>query len=158
MRKTDFPRLRAWDQCPLCGGAKPRGGLCCWECFNSRGIGAGDDDPYADAQFQRAERALQGTSSYLIDRMRGIEHGLAITRPQISKAEIVKLADAARLDTLIAAHYARHGICGVRVVHRADRFILQFGPDLEVEYETAEALEAQAMRFGGAITIAEAPC
>jgi hypothetical protein len=60
MCKSDFPRLRAWDCCPLCGGPKPRGRLCCVECFNSRGIDAGDDDPWAAARFAQAERSLVG--------------------------------------------------------------------------------------------------
>jgi hypothetical protein len=85
MRKPDFPRLRAFDFCPLCGDAKPRGGLCCWSCFNSRGIGAGDSDPYADACFQRAERASKLASDHLIDHMRGIQHGPAIVRPRIDR-------------------------------------------------------------------------
>ncbi len=75
MRKLDFPRLRAWDQCPLCGGAKPRGGLCCWECFNSRGIGAGDEDPYAEQQFARTELALESAGTTLASKFRSIEHG-----------------------------------------------------------------------------------
>ena len=66
MRKTDFPRLRAWDQCPLCGGAKPRGGLCCWECFNSRGIGAGE----AETRFAKAELALETAGTTLARAIR----------------------------------------------------------------------------------------
>jgi hypothetical protein len=55
---TDHPRLRAFGLCPLCGDAKPRFALCCWSCFNARGIGAGDADPWAEAQFDRAEATL----------------------------------------------------------------------------------------------------
>jgi hypothetical protein len=72
MRKLDFPRVRAWDQCPLCGGAKPRGRLACIACINSRGIGAGDEDPWAEARFTRAELALESASTPLA---RSIEHG-----------------------------------------------------------------------------------
>jgi hypothetical protein len=70
MRKTDFPRLRAWDQCPLCGDAKARGALACWPCFNSRGIGAGDQDDYAEAQFAKAELALESAGTTLARAIR----------------------------------------------------------------------------------------
>ena len=75
MRKLDFPRLRAWDQCPLCGNAKPRGGLCCWECFNSRGIDVGDADPWAEARFACAELALESAGITLANKLRSIAHG-----------------------------------------------------------------------------------
>ena len=68
------------------------------------------------------------------------------------------LADAARLDTIVSAHYAKHGIAGVRVVARDGKFELHLSPDVApVIYESAAELEAQALRFGGAILLAEAP-
>jgi hypothetical protein len=72
MRKIDFPRLRAWDHCPLCGGNKSRGVLACYRCVNTRGIGAGDDDPWAEGRFARAELALESAGTTLA---RSIEHG-----------------------------------------------------------------------------------
>jgi hypothetical protein len=85
MRKLDFPRLRAFGICPLCGEAKARGALACWPCFNDRGIGAGDDDPWAEAQFARAERALKLASDHLIDHLAGMQHGTAHIRPIIDR-------------------------------------------------------------------------
>ncbi|HUZ34027.1 MAG TPA: hypothetical protein VMV19_18250 [Xanthobacteraceae bacterium] len=86
MRKTDFPRLRAFDICPLCGDAKARGALVCWPCFNSRGIGASDDNPLAEAQFIKAERALRGATEFLIGHMCSVQHGPSIVRPLIDRS------------------------------------------------------------------------
>lgn len=69
MRKTDYPRLRAWPQCPLCGNPKPRTALACWDCVNSRGIGAGDDDPYAERCFADAEAALTRAGHALTEKL-----------------------------------------------------------------------------------------
>ena len=65
-------------------------------------------------------------------------------------SEIVRLlADAARLDTLAREHYARYFITGVRVIARDGRYELHLSPDVApVIYETADALEAQVLRFG----------
>jgi hypothetical protein len=57
-KTTAYPRLRAWDRCPLCPDPKPRGALACVRCTDARGIGAGDDDPYADKVFATAEATL----------------------------------------------------------------------------------------------------
>jgi hypothetical protein len=81
MRKLDFPRLRAFDVCPLCSNAKSRGTLCCWECHNSRG----DHDPHAERRFQRAELALESVATTLA---RTIEHGASYTRPIITTSEV----------------------------------------------------------------------
>ena len=70
MRKTDFPRLRAFDVCPLCGNAKARGALACWPCFNSRGLEAGDHDPWAEARFAKAELALESAGTTLARKIR----------------------------------------------------------------------------------------
>jgi hypothetical protein len=85
MRKLDFPRLRAFNLCPLCGHAKPRGGLACWDCFNARGLGAGDADPWAEGRFERAERALKSATDHLIERLHSVEHGPARCVPLIDK-------------------------------------------------------------------------
>jgi hypothetical protein len=36
---TDFPLLRAFHQCPLCGNDKPISALTCWPCFNEHHVG-----------------------------------------------------------------------------------------------------------------------
>ena len=73
--KLDYPRLRNFGLCPLCGHPKAKSALACWLCTNARGIGAGDEDPYAERQFAakelelaRAERALRKVFS----RMEGV--------------------------------------------------------------------------------------
>jgi hypothetical protein len=55
MCKSDFPRLRAWNQCPLCGSPKSIGRLCCWTCWNDRGP---DHDPYFERCINHAETTL----------------------------------------------------------------------------------------------------
>lgn len=56
---TDFPLLRAFHQCPLCGGDKPISALACWPCFNKHRVGEGDDiNKWADARIGRAEANL----------------------------------------------------------------------------------------------------
>ena len=56
---TDFPLLRAFHQCPLCGETKPRGALVCWPCFNKYRVGEGDDiNKWAEARIGRAEANL----------------------------------------------------------------------------------------------------
>ena len=65
----DYPRVRASGRCPLCGGNKLRGQLACTPCINVRGIGAGDDDPWADKQFARAERALESAGTILARKL-----------------------------------------------------------------------------------------
>jgi hypothetical protein len=57
---TDFPLLRAFHQCPLCGNDKPISALTCWPCFNEHHVGEGDDiSPWADARMGRAEANLE---------------------------------------------------------------------------------------------------
>jgi hypothetical protein len=72
--------------------------------------------------------------------------------------EIVKLlTDAARLDSVVSAHYAKHGIAGVRVVARDGKFELWLSHEIMVPYDSAEELEAHCLRFGGAVLISLAP-
>lgn len=80
MRKLDFPRLRAFDICPLCSQPKPRGTLSCWECHTSHD----DDTLAAQRRFQRAETALESGATTLARRLASIEHGCVYSRPIIT--------------------------------------------------------------------------
>jgi len=53
---NDYPHLRAFSRCSLCGGAKSHGTLACWPCFNLHHIDTGN--VWAEAKFDRAEASL----------------------------------------------------------------------------------------------------
>ena len=53
---TDHPRVRAADNCPLCGGAKNAGLVACWPCYRSRDLRGGN--AVAERLIDQAERAL----------------------------------------------------------------------------------------------------
>ena len=72
--KRDFPRLRAFNVCPLCSGAKPRGALSCWQCWNSRQPDC-DDDPYFWRRCERAELALESAGTILASKLRSVLDG-----------------------------------------------------------------------------------
>jgi hypothetical protein len=55
---TDHPRVRASEQCPLCGRLKPVGLIVCWNCYNSHNLRDGND--LAEAIFDKEERRLSG--------------------------------------------------------------------------------------------------
>ncbi len=56
--QPDHPFVRARHECPLCGGAKSSGLLCCWPCYNRWNIKAGISE--ADALIEEAERVWRG--------------------------------------------------------------------------------------------------
>ena len=63
---TDFPLLRAFHQCPLCGDEKPSSALTCWPCFNKYRVGEGDDiDKWAAARIGRAEANLTTAAAFI---------------------------------------------------------------------------------------------
>ena len=71
MRKTDFPRVCAWDKCPVCGNPKSRGELACYPCWNTRQPDC-DDDPYFWRLCQRAELALKSVGTKLATKLRNV--------------------------------------------------------------------------------------
>lgn len=61
-----YPRLRAFSNCPLCGFAKPLSALCCWECFNKHSVAVTADcngNHWAEGRFARAEANLATASA-----------------------------------------------------------------------------------------------
>lgn len=63
----DYPRLRAFDQCPLCGGHKLTGLLCCWPCYNLHAVdGSAHTNPnsWAEARFRRTEANLHSVENF----------------------------------------------------------------------------------------------
>ena len=57
----DYPMLRAFTNCPLCGGHKSAGLLACWPCFNKHDVARGphtNGNYWAEARFARAEANL----------------------------------------------------------------------------------------------------
>lgn len=63
----DYPRLRAYSHCPLCGHPKGNGLLCCWPCFNLHGVGGGrysSGNIWAESLFGRAEANLGTTAMF----------------------------------------------------------------------------------------------
>lgn len=71
---------------------------------------------------------------------------------------IIKLfAEAARLDTIVAEHYAKRGISGVRVLCRGGKLELHLSADVPpIIFDDGAELEMLALRFGGPVIIAPA--
>ena len=40
----DYPLIRAWFDCPLCGGGKDQGLLACWPCYRAFDLKNGDSE------------------------------------------------------------------------------------------------------------------
>ncbi len=53
---VDHPRVRASRVCPLCGGGKAPGLVCCWTCYQAQGLRYGSER--AEARIETVEQAL----------------------------------------------------------------------------------------------------
>lgn len=51
------PRLRASLICPLCGGPKDKGLVCCWHCYRSYALR--DGNPEAEARLVQTEEEIR---------------------------------------------------------------------------------------------------
>jgi hypothetical protein len=95
---NDFPLLRAFHQCPLCGHDKPRGALACWPCFTTHRVGEGDDiNKWAQARIDRAEANLSTAAMFAADHPKtAASMGIvSLTRPDAASYLVVALLGGA---------------------------------------------------------------
>ena len=62
----DSPRVRASRICPLCGGAKDNGLICCWRCYHVYGLRDGNNT--AEQKIADEEMRLEGLEQVVNSR------------------------------------------------------------------------------------------